>query len=309
MVVKSKKLSVNIGGLKLKNPIMVASGTFGYGKEYEGLANLNDIGAIITKSITLKPRDGNKPPRIWETTAGMLNAVGLQNNGVEDFIRNKIPYLKDLGVPIVVSIAGTTKQEYRELSIALDKTSVAGIEVNISCPSIEHKSKNTKLFSQDAKETASIIRLVKRNTKKPIIAKLSPNVSDITEIAKAAERAGADSLSLVNTLLGMAVDINTGSPRLGNVTGGLSGPCIKPIALRMVWEVYHSVKIPIIGIGGIMNAQDAIEFMLSGAVAIQLGTANFINPKVSTEVLLGLEKYITKKKIAHINDIVGTLKI
>ena len=309
MVAKSKKLTVNIGGLKLKNPIMVASGTFGYGKEYEGLANLNDIGAIITKSITLKPRDGNKPPRIWETTAGMLNAVGLQNNGVEDFIRNKIPYLKDLGIPIVVSIAGTTKKEYRELSIALDKTSVAGIEVNISCPNIEHKSKGTKFFSQDAKETASIIRLVKRNTRKPIIAKLSPNVSDITEIAKAAERAGADSLSLVNTLLGMAVDINTGSPRLGNVTGGLSGPCIKPIALRMVWEVYNSVKIPIIGIGGIMNAQDAIEFMLSGAVAIQLGTANFINPKVSTEVLLGLEKYVTKKKIAHINDIVGTLKI
>jgi len=309
MVAKSKKLSVNIGGLKLKNPIMVASGTFGYGKEYEGLANLNDIGAIITKSITLNPREGNKPPRIWETTAGMLNAIGLQNDGVEDFIRNKIPYLKDLGAPIIVSIAGTTKQEYRELAKALDKTSVAGIEVNISCPNIEHKSKDAKLFSQDAKETASIIRLVKRNTKKPIIVKLSPNVADITVIAKAAERAGADSLSLVNTLLGMAVDINTSTPRLGNVTGGLSGPCIKPIALRMVWEVYNSVKIPIIGIGGIMNAQDAIEFMISGAVAIQLGTANFINPKVSTEVLVGLEKYITKNKIAHIKDIVGTLKI
>ena len=309
MVAKVKKLSVNIGGLKLKNPIMVASGTFGYGKEYEDLANLNDIGAIITKSITLNPREGNKPPRIWETTAGMLNAIGLQNDGVEDFIRNKIPYLKDLGVPIIVSIAGTTKQEYRELAKALDKTSVAAIEVNISCPNIEHKSKGTKLFSQDAKETASIIRLVKRNTKKPIIAKLSPNVADITEIAKAAERAGADSLSLVNTLLGMAVDINTSTPRLGNVTGGLSGPCIKPIALRMVWEAYNSVKIPIIGIGGIMNAQDAIEFMLCGAVAIQLGTANFVNPKATTEVLLGLEKYITKNKIKTIKDIVGTLKI
>ena len=309
MVAKVKKLSVNIGGLKLKNPIMVASGTFGYGKEYEELANLDDIGAIITKSITLNPREGNKPPRIWETTAGMLNAIGLQNDGVEDFIRNKIPYLKDLGVPIIVSIAGTTKQEYRELAKALDKTSVAAIEVNISCPNIEHKSKGTKLFSQDAKETASIIRLVKRNTKKPIIAKLSPNVADITEIAKAAERAGADSLSLVNTLLGMAVDINTSTPRLGNVTGGLSGPCIKPIALRMVWEAYNSVKIPIIGIGGIMNAQDAIEFMLCGAVAIQLGTANFVNPKATTEVLLGLEKYITKNKIKTIKDIVGTLKI
>ena len=309
MVVRSKKLSVNIGALKLKNPIMVASGTFGYGKEYEGLANLDDIGAIITKSITLNPREGNKPPRIWETTAGMLNAIGLQNDGVEDFIRNKIPYLKDLGVPIIVSIAGTTKQEYRELAKALDKTSVAAIEVNISCPNIEHKSKGTKLFSQDAKETASIIRLVKRNTKKPIIAKLSPNVADITEIAKAAQAAGADSISLVNTLLGMAVDINTSSPRLGNVTGGLSGPCIKPIALRMVWEVYNSVKIPIIGIGGIMNAQDAIEFILCGAVAIQLGTANFVNPKATTEVLLGLEKYIAKNKIKTIKDLVGTLKI
>ena len=309
MVAKAKKLSVNIGGLKLKNPIMVASGTFGYGKEYEGLANLNDIGAIITKSITLNPREGNKPPRIWETTAGMLNAIGLQNDGVEDFIRNKIPYLKDLGVPIIVSIAGTTKQEYRELAKALDKTSVAAIEVNISCPNIEHKSKGTKLFSQDAKETASIIRLVKRNTKKPIIAKLSPNVADITEIAKAAQAAGADSLSLVNTLLGMAVDINTSTPRLGNVTGGLSGPCIKPIALRMVWEVYNSVKIPIVGIGGIMNAQDVIEFILCGASAIQLGTVNFVNPKATTEVLLGLEKYIAKNKIAHIKDIVGTLKI
>ena len=309
MVAKAKKLSVNIGGLKLKNPIMVASGTFGYGKEYEGLANLNDIGAIITKSITLNPREGNKPPRIWETTAGMLNAIGLQNDGVEDFIRNKIPYLKDLGVPIIVSIAGTTKQEYRELAKALDKTSVAAIEVNISCPNIEHKSKGAKLFSQDAKETASIIRLVKRNTKKPIIAKLSPNVADITEIAKAAQAAGADSLSLVNTLLGMAVDINTSTPRLGNVTGGLSGPCIKPIALRMVWEVYNSVKIPIVGIGGIMNAQDVIEFILCGASAIQLGTVNFVNPKATTEVLLGLEKYIAKNKIAHIKDIVGTLKI
>ena len=309
MVAKNKKLSVNIGGLKLDNPIMVASGTFGYGKEYEGLANLADIGAIITKSITLEPREGNKPPRIWETTAGMLNAIGLQNDGVEDFIRNKIPYLKELGVPIIVSIAGTRKQEYRELAKALDNTPVSGIEVNISCPNVEHKSKGTKLFAQDEKETASIVRLVKRNTRKPIIAKLSPNVADITEIAKSAERAGADSLSLVNTLLGMAVDIDTNSPRLGNVAGGLSGPCIKPVALRMVWEVYNSVKIPIIGIGGIMNAQDAIEFMLCGASAIQLGTANFVNPKVSTEVLLGLEKYITKNKIKQIKDIVGTLKI
>ena len=307
MGVKNTPLSVSIGKLKLHNPVMVASGTFGYGKEYKPLTTLSSIGAIITKSITLEPYAGNASPRIWETTAGMLNAIGLQNDGVDDFIENKLPELLECGTHIIVSIAGKTKKEYAALAKKLNKTQVDAIEINISCPNIEH-GVGKQLFAQDPQATAEIVRQVRKNTKKPIITKLSPNVTDITEIAKAAEKAGADAVSLINTLIGMEVDILSQRPRLGNITGGLSGPAIKPIALRMVWEVYKSVKVPVIGMGGIMNTEDAIEFLLCGATAIQVGTANFVNPKTANEIVSGLQLYMKKNNIKSIKDLKGKLK-
>lgn len=309
---RSTSLSINIGRLKLKNPVMVASGTFGYGEEFKDLVRLRDIGAIITKSITAEPYQGNPPPRIWETTAGMLNAIGLQNEGVDDFIRNKLPFLKKIKTAVIVSIAGKTKEEYEELAKRLNRTDIDGMEINISCPNIKHhKPKATvyKLFAQDTKTTAEIVRIVRRQTKKTIITKLSPNVTDITEIAEAAERAGTDAISLINTVIGMGVDIKTKRPKLGSITGGLSGPAIKPIALHMVWETYKSVKVPIIGIGGIMNAEDAIEFFLCGASAVQVGTANFVNPNTATEVIAGLKVYLKKNRLKSVRDLTGRLQI
>jgi dihydroorotate dehydrogenase (NAD+) catalytic subunit len=300
----SSKLAVNIGRLKLKNPVMVASGTFGYAEEFKGLVHLKDIGAIITKSITLEPYEGNPPPRLWETTAGMLNAIGLQNEGIDDFIKNKLPFLNRIDTAIIVSIAGKTTYEYKELAKILDKTAIDGIEINISCPNIKSRS---KLFAQDIQATAEVVRAVRKQTKKTIITKLSPNVTDITEIAMTAEKAGTDAISLINTLVGMAVDIKTKRPQLGNITGGLSGPAIKPIALRMVWEVYNAVKIPVIGIGGIMNRQDAVEFFICGATAIQIGTANFINPNTACEIITGLEDYLRHNRLANIKELTGSL--
>lgn len=316
----STSLSVNIGRIKLKNPVMVASGTFGYGEEFKALVCLRDIGAIITKSITVEPYQGNPPPRIWETTAGMLNAIGLQNEGVDDFIKNKLPFLKKIGTAVIVSIAGETKQEYQELAKRLDRTGIDGIEINISCPNIgSHNLGNrqratsderraAKLFAQDADSTQEVVRIVRKQTKKTIITKLSPNVTDITEIAKAAEKAGTDAISLINTIIGMGVDINTKGPRLGNITGGLSGPAIKPLALRMVWEVYQAVKVPIVGVGGIMNAEDAIEFFLCGATAVQVGTANFVNPDTAAEVISGLRTYLKANKLRNIKELTGALQ-
>lgn len=307
MGVRSRSLSVDIGRLKLKNPVMVASGTFGYGEEFKDLVCLKDIGAIVTKSVTIEPYEGNKPPRICETTAGMLNAIGLQNEGVDDFIKNKLPFLKNTGTAIIVSIAGKTKKEYKELAKRLDNIPVDALEINISCPNLEHRT-SQKLFAQDPKTTADIIRAVKGETGKPLITKLSPNVTDITEIAKAAEIAGTDAVSLINTIVGMGVDIKTKRPRLGNITGGLSGPAIKPIALRMVWEVYKSVKVPVIGIGGIMNAEDAIEFLLCGASAIQAGTANFVNPDAATQITNGLKDYLKDNNLGGIKELRGALR-
>ena len=301
------KLSVSIGKLKLDNPVMVASGTFGYGEEYRQLVNIDKLGAVVTKSVTLEPYAGNSAPRIWETTAGMLNAIGLQNEGIDDFIKNKLPEALGYGTQIIVSIAGKTKKEYSELSKKLNKTQIDAIEINISCPNIEHKS-TRRLFAQDSKATADIVRAVRRNTKKPIIAKLSPNVTDITEIAKAAEKSGADAISLINTLLGMEVDIVKREPRLGNLSGGLSGPAIKPIALHMVWQAYQAVKIPIIGIGGIMNTEDAIEFLLCGASAVQVGTANFVNPNTANDIIDGVSNYLKANNLKSITDITGKLK-
>jgi len=301
-------LAVKIGHLKLKNPVMAASGTFGYGQEYKELVKIDDLGAIVTKSITLKPLKGNAPPRIWESTAGMLNAIGLQNDGIEDFLINKLPFLKDLGARIVVSIAGRHKQEYKELAKRLDDAPIDAIEINISCPNVEHHG-SARLFAQDAKETGAIVRAVKRATKKIVITKLSPNVTDITEIAKSAQGAGTDAISLINTLIGMDVDITTQRPRLGNVTGGLSGPAIKPVALRMTWEAYQAVKIPIIGIGGIMSTEDALAFFLCGASAIQVGTANFVNPQTITDIIDGMNSYLKKNRLKSIQELTGRLKI
>jgi len=303
-----KELEVNIGGLKLKNPVIAASGTFGYEQEYQSLISARDLGAVVTKSITLKPYDGNPPPRIWETTAGMLNSIGLQNGGAEDFISDKLPALKANNLKVVVSIAGKRQQDYRELAKLLDRTAADAIEVNISCPNVEHKG-SARLFAQDPADTVSIIRSVKRQTTKPVIAKLSPNVTDITLIARAAERAGADALSLINTLIGMDVDIMSKQPRLGNITGGLSGPAIKPIALRMVWDVYRCVKIPIIGIGGIMGTEDAIAFLLCGASAVQIGTANFVDPQTAINIIAGLKAYLKNQNLKIITKLVGSLKI
>ncbi len=307
MGVKVSGIGIKIGRLKLDNPVMAASGTFGYGKEYQDLVQPSDLGAIITKSITLKPSNGNVPPRIWESTAGMLNSIGLQNDGIEDFVDTKLDYLKGAGTKIIVSIAGKRKNEYAELAKRLDLPTVDATEVNISCPNVEHHGR-TRLFAQDAKETGAIVRAVRRATRKTIIAKLSPNVTDIAEIARAAEDAGADAISLINTLIGMDVDIATQRPRLGNVTGGLSGPAIKPVALCMTWQAYKAVKIPIIGMGGIMNAEDALAFFLCGASAIQVGTANFVNPQAMPSIIDGIKRYLKRNKLKSIRELTGKLK-
>lgn len=279
---------IKIGKIKLKNPVMVASGTFGYAKEFEGLMDLKKLGAIVTKTITLKPRQGNSMPRLCETASGMLNAIGLQNDGVEHFIDEKLPYLAKIGVPIIVSISGDNVKEFCRLTQRLDKEKdVDGIELNISCPNIRAQG----LIAQDKDATYEVVKSVRKVTDKTLITKLSPNVTDIVEIAKAACKAGTDAVSLVNTFFGMAIDIETGRPKLGNVTGGLSGPCIKPIALKMVWDVAKNIDKPVIGMGGIMNASDAIEFLLVGAQAVQVGTANFVEPGVCGTIIKGVEKW------------------
>ncbi|PIP68358.1 MAG: dihydroorotate dehydrogenase [Candidatus Omnitrophica bacterium CG_4_9_14_0_2_um_filter_42_8] len=295
-------MKIKIGKIELKNPVMVASGTFGYAKEFEKLVNLKHLGAIITKTITLNPRQGNPMPRICETASGMLNAIGLQNEGIDDFIKEKMPYLSKIGVPIIISISGNNIDEFFILARRLNKIkAISGIELNISCPNIKCRG----LVAQDKKETYEVVKAVRKTTSKTVITKLSPNVTDITEIAKAAEDAGSDAVSLVNTFLGMAIDVETGKSKLGNITGGLSGPCIKPIALRMVHEVSRNIDIPVIGMGGIMNAGDAIEFILAGATAIQVGTANFIEPGVSGKIIKGIEAYLKKHKIKKFQDIIG----
>jgi len=300
------EIAVNIAGIKMKNPVMVASGTFGSGKDYEDFINLNDIGALIMKSITLKPREGNPPPRICETPSGMLNTIGLQNPGIDAFIKEDLPYLAKFKVPVIVNIAGETVDEYAQLAIKLDKLSgITGIEVNISCPNVKQGGMQ---FGVDPKLTTEVIASVKRSTKLPVIAKLSPNVTDIKVIAKAAEAAGADAISAINTVLGMAIDINSRRTKLSMGAGGLSGPAIKPIAVRMVNEIYKTVRIPVIGIGGIMNAEDAIEFILAGASAVQVGTGNFINPRSAIDIAEGIKKYLIANKIESIKDVIGRVK-
>jgi len=300
------KLSVNIGKIKLQNPVMVASGTFGYAEEFCDFMDLKKLGAIVTKTITLKPRSGNIPARTCETPAGMLNSIGLENPGLEVFIKEKLPILKKIGIPIIVSIASEDDpREFVALARRLEKIKeVAAVELNISCPNV----KNSKLISQDPKATYNLVKAVRRVTQKTLITKLSPNVTDITEIAKVTKQAGTDAVSLVNTFYGMSIDIDNRRPKLGNIIGGLSGPAIRPLAVRMVWEVYKNVKISIIGMGGIMSTDDALEFLIGGANAVSIGTANFVNPKASIEIIQGLKDYLTKNKIKDINSLIGSLK-
>ncbi|MDD4878849.1 MAG: dihydroorotate dehydrogenase [Candidatus Omnitrophica bacterium] len=298
-------LKVKIGGLELKNPVTVASGTFGSGEEYRKLVDLNKIGAIVTKSVTLKPREGNPPPRVVETPSGMLNSIGLQNDGIDAFIKDKVPFLNKVKTAVIVSIAAHRVEDYAAIAGKLDKIKrVDAIEINISCPNVEGGLE----FAREPGSAAAVVRAVRRASKKPVITKLSPNVKDITEIAMAVEEAGSDAVSLVNTFTGMAIDIDTRRPVLGNVVGGLSGPAIKPIALRMAWETAKKVKIPIIGMGGIMCYEDALEFIIAGASAVQIGTANFVNPRVAVEIIDGIEEYMRKEGIKNIKELTGCLK-
>lgn len=290
----------------MKNPIMAASGTFGYGEEYRDYIPINRLGALITKGISLKPQAGNPPPRLVETTGGMLNAIGLQNIGVNALLEEKVSRLKKFGTPVIINIFGTTLKEYEEVARRLEGIrGIAGLEVNISCPNLKSGGIS---FGTDPREVFKVVSKVRKSSSRPILVKLSPNVTDITVIARSAEEAGADAISLINTLTGMAVDVETRAPKLGNITGGLSGPAIKPIALRMVWEVYNKVNIPIIGMGGIINAQDALEFIIVGASAVQIGTAHFLNPSVDLEVIAGLEKYLKDHCISSIRNLVGSLE-
>ena len=305
--VPDPNLSVTIGKIKLKNPVMVASGTFGFGEEYEDFFDLHQLGAIISKSISLKPMMGNPPPRIFETEGGIINSIGLQNPGFQDFIKNKLPYYKKIKTHLIINFFGNTQREYVELARRFDEVpGISGLEMNISCPNVKQGG---IVFGSDPKMAYHLIREVRKATKLTLIVKLSPNVTDIGLMAKGVAEAGGDAVSLINTLRAMAVNIHSRKPELGNIIGGLSGPAIKPIALRMVWEVSRSVEIPVIGIGGIMNAEDAIEFILVGASAIQIGTANLINPKTGIEVINGIKKYLIKNKIQSVRKLTGFFKI
>jgi dihydroorotate dehydrogenase (NAD+) catalytic subunit len=299
-------LRVNIGSLELANPVMTASGTFGYAREFENLMNLHKLGAVIVKGISLHPRVGNPPPRIVETACGMLNAIGLQNVGVDSFIGEKMSYLKGLNVPVIVNILGDSLAEYEEITERLcGVAGVAGIEVNISCPNVK---KGGVAFGTDPAMAGSVTAAVKRKADVPVMVKLSPNVTDIGLIARAVEDGGADSISLINTLIGMAIDLKTRRPALANVIGGLSGPAIKPVALRLVYEVARVVSVPVIGIGGIESAEDALEFMVAGATAVQIGTANFVNPRVSEDVVDGIGNYVSREKLPSVRSIIGSLQ-
>lgn len=301
------KLKINIGNLHLKNPVMTASGTFGYGKEYSDFMELGRIGGIFVKGTTIRERQGNDYPRMAETPSGMLNAVGLQNKGVDYFVSNIYPEIKDFDTNIIVNVSGSTIEDYVECSqklVALEK--IPAIELNISCPNVKEGG---MAFGTSACSAADVTKAVREVWNKTLIVKLSPNVTDITEIAKAVEGEGADAVSLINTLLGMAVDINKRRPVLSTVTGGLSGPCVKPIALRMVWQTYNAVKIPVIGMGGISSWQDAIEFILAGSSAIQIGTYNFIDPTISVKVVDGIKEYLDKNNINSITDLIGALQV
>lgn len=300
-------LNVQIGPLKFKNPVSTASGCFGYGYEYDDFLDVNRLGAVFVKGTTGSRREGNPYPRMVETPSGMLNSVGLQNKGVDNFISEIYPQLLDYNTHIIVNVSGSTIEEYVEVSEKLNELNkIPAIELNISCPNVKEGG---MVFGTHCPSAIEVTMAVREVYKKVLIVKLSPNVTSITEFAKAVEGAGADSISLINTLLGMAIDSGTRRPVLATVTGGLSGPAVKPVALRMVWQVYNSVKVPVIGMGGIMNATDAIEFMLAGATAIQIGTANFIDPAISVKVIEGIENYCITNKFTNVNSLIGALDV
>lgn len=296
-------LDVTIGNIHMKNPVMTASGTFGYGEEYASYFDLSCLGAVVVKGTTLEPCPGNPSPRVVETPAGMLNAVGLQNPGVKEVIKNKLPFLRRFNVPVIVNIAGWTVEEYRELAALLDKADdVSGIELNISCPNVKEGGIS---FGTDPRMVYNLVQNVREVFRRTLLVKLTPNVTDITEIARAAEASGADALSMINTLVGMVIDPHTQRPVLSNVTGGLSGPALRPVAVRMVWEVSRAVRVPVVGMGGICTAEDALQFLLAGACAVAVGTANFINPQTCPQVIDGIKKYLKQKGYRHVNQIIG----
>ncbi len=300
-------LTTQLGKLQMKNPVMTASGTFGYGTEYSDFIDLSRIGGIIVKGTTLRERQGNPYPRMAETPSGMLNAVGLQNKGIDYFVNHIYPTLKDIDTNVMINLSGSTIEDYTktaEIINTLDK--IPGIELNISCPNVKEGG---MAFGVSCLAASQVVAEVRKVYHKELMVKLSPNVTDIAEIAKGVEGAGADSISLINTLLGMAIDAKTRKPVLSTITGGLSGPAVKPIALRMVWQVAKAVKVPVIGLGGIMNATDAIEFMLAGATAIQVGTANFIDPAISVKIVEGIDNYLNKNGFSSARDIIGALEI
>ena len=298
-------LQTELLGIKLRTPLMAASGTFGFGEEFLDFQDPKDIGAIIVKGMTREPRKGNAGRRMAETPSGMLNCIGLQNPGVDVFLCEILPRIKQLDTPIIVNINGNVQEDYAYLAEVLDESGVAGIEVNISCPNTRH---GCMAFGVIPETAANVTAEVKKRTRLPVIVKLSPNVTDITEIARAVEAAGADAVSLINTLVGMAIDTRTWQPVLGNVVGGLSGPAVKPVALRMVWQTAQAVKIPVIGMGGITSANDAVEFLLAGASAMAVGTANFVNPRAISDIAAGLADYLAVRQLDHVSQLVGKLK-
>jgi dihydroorotate dehydrogenase (NAD+) catalytic subunit len=298
-------LSVRIGSLVLKNPLMAASGCFGYGVEYAELVDLSTLGAIVSKGLFLAEREGHPAPRIVETPAGMLNAIGLQGIGAKRFVAEKLPELRARRATVIVNVCGTTLDEYAEVSrIVSDAEGVAAIELNISCPNIKEGGIQ---FGCSLMGTHDVVTAVRKVTRLPIIPKLTPNVTDVASFARAAEEAGADAVSLVNTFLAMVIDVETGRPKLSNGMGGLSGPAIRPIAVRMVYECWQAVKIPVIGMGGIVDARDALEFMIAGAAAVQVGTANFVDPLIWSKLSSGIDDYLVRHRISHVSDIVGTV--
>jgi len=300
-------LTVDIGGLELQNPVMTASGTFGYAREFDHYIDLNRLGGIIVKGLSLKSSKGNPPPRIVETDCGMLNAIGLENVGIDGFIKDKLPFLETLRSPTIANIYGKTIEAYAQLAERIEPLdAVKGLEVNISCPNVKEGG---VAFGSDPKLADEVVKAVREKTTKHLMVKLSPNVTDIALMARVVEDAGADALSLINTITGMAVDLSTRRSKLANVTGGLSGPAIKPVALRMVWQVAQVVKIPIVGVGGIMNATDALEFMMVGATAVQVGTANFVNPGSSMAIIDGIQTWLQREGLDDIKQLIGTLVV
>ena len=299
-------LEVEIAGVKFKNPVIAASGTYGFGREFSNFADLNMLGGISVKGLTLEKREGNRPPRVAETPAGMLNSIGLQNPGVEAFINEELPFLDKFDTIVIANIAGNTIDDYCLMAEKLSDTTVDAFELNVSCPNVK---RGCAVFGSTPSGVAEVTGSVRKKCKKPLIVKLTPNVTDIREIALAAEESGADAVSLINTLLGMAIDIETRRPVLANNFGGLSGPAVKPIALRMVYEVASTVKIPVIGIGGIMSGTDAVEFMMAGASAIMVGTANFVNPTACIDIINGIKEYCLAHGIVRAADITGTLRL